>query len=94
MINKTELVKILREGAGVDSPSSYIHAHREMDLEELPDDIPEGVLQGRREAIEAHIKKYISRLRTQLPGCTGSCTTYGCPDLIVTRCWEGFKRDM
>lgn len=47
-----------------------------------------------RELMEAHIDKYRKRLLSQLPGCDGTCTTYGCPALIVTRCWEGFRHDM
>ena len=47
-----------------------------------------------RKRMQAHIKKNYRRLKTQLPGCTGECSTYGCPDLIVQRCWLGSKDEM
>ena len=47
-----------------------------------------------RARMQAHIKKNYRRLKTQLPGCTGECTTFGCPDLIVQRCWSGSKDEM
>ena len=48
-------------------------------------------LQDWREKMEKHIQDNYRRLRTQLPGCTGKCTKFGCPDLIVTRCWDAFR---
>ena len=51
-------------------------------------------LEERRQKMESHIQRYYRRLRTQLPGCTGKCTSFGCPDIIVQRCWLGFRDDM
>jgi len=92
-MNRSELVQIARlAGLGNvprDRPAGEL-------VEEIADDEGAGVdaLQPRRAAIEAHIKRHRARLLSQLPGCNGCCTTYGCPDLIVMRCWAGFSRDM
>lgn len=48
-------------------------------------------LEARRTRMQAHIQKYWARLRTQLPGCDGCCTTYGCPDLVVLNCYRGMR---
>jgi hypothetical protein len=47
-----------------------------------------------RSRMESHIQRNIRKLRTQLPGCDGKCTTFGCPALIVVRCWDGFRDDV
>jgi len=59
-----------------------------------PKDAPSCPLEGKRKKIERHIEKNKRRILSQLPGCNGCCTTYGCPDLVVVRCWEGFRRDI
>lgn len=92
-MNRSELVQIARlSGLGnVSRDRPQAELVEEIVTEEVGD---VDALQVRREAIEAHIKKHRSRLLSQLPGCNGCCTTYGCPDLVVTRCWAGFSRDM
>jgi len=48
-------------------------------------------LSEEKAAMEKHIQKYIRRLKSQLPDCTGKCTSHECPDIIVSRCWLLFK---
>ena len=94
-LNRTELIQIARE-AGLGDLT------RACDVEDLADLLvggPDACVEADnlgpwRRAIEAHIKVNFSRLRSQLPNCTGNCTSFGCPVLTVTRCWEGFSRDM
>jgi hypothetical protein len=38
-----------------------------------------GTIQTRAK-LEAHILKHIEQIRSQLPGCTGMCSTYPCSD--------------
>lgn len=92
-MNRSELVQIARS-AGLgnvsrDRPINDLVKELLADKAKGPD-----TLEERRRMIEVHIKRHRSRLLSQLPGCTGCCVTYGCPDLIVTRCWDGFSRDM
>jgi hypothetical protein len=92
-LNKTELIQMCRR-AGMGDVS------RELSREEIIDLLVEGDEEGDdelspwRRAMEAHIRANKKRLLSQLPGCNGKCTTFGCPDLIVTRCWDGFSQDM
>lgn len=51
-------------------------------------------LERKRELMEKHIKRNFNSLRTQLPGCNGKCTSFGCPDAIVQRCFDGFRNSM
>lgn len=51
-------------------------------------------LESKRVLMERHIKKHFNSLRTQLPGCNGKCTSFGCPDAIVQRCFDGFRNSM
>ncbi len=92
-MNRSELVQVAR-AAGLGNVS---RTHAKDDLVQLICDdggLPEDRLQERRRAIQVHIAKHKNRLLSQLPGCDGCCTTFGCPDLIVMRCWAGFSRDM
>jgi hypothetical protein len=92
-MNRSELVQVAR-AAGMGNIS---RDNSRSDLVRViceEDGLPEDALQERRRAIQAHIAKHKNRLLSQLPGCDGRCTTYGCPDIIVTRCWAGFSRDM
>lgn len=57
-------------------------------------EVDECRLEGKRIKIERHIDRNRRRLVSQLPGCDGKCTTFGCPNLVVVRCWEGFRHDM
>ncbi len=92
-MNRSELVQIARaSGLGNvsrDRPTGALVDEILADETRGPD-----ALEPRRVLTEEHIARFRTRLLSQLPGCTGACTTYGCPDLIVTRCWEGFSRDM
>ena len=96
-MNRSELVQIARS-AGLGNIA------RDRPLSELVDDILDDrgepdELEKKRDMMQAHIAKHRARLLSQLPGCDGRCTTFGCPDLIVMRCWgdghtRGFSRDM
>lgn len=90
-MNVSELVQIAR-GAGLGN----LPRDKELLVEAILASEPTGpdTLEERRARMQAHIREFRQRLLSQLPGCNGCCTTYGCPDLIVTRCWSGFSRDM
>lgn len=97
-VNHSELVQMAR-GAGLGNISRFMLTGDELrdllfNLAEPEDLAHEDPLEPWRRAMEDHIQRYKRRLLSQLPGCDGTCTTYGCPDLIVTRCWNGFKNDM
>jgi hypothetical protein len=94
-LNRTELVEMCR-AAGLGSVG------RTQDHEQIyavlegtadPSEI-ECPLEGKRKMMQQHIEKNWRRLRTQLPGCTGKCVSYGCPNIIVQRCWKGFDGDI
>ena len=90
-VNLTELVQMARSaGLGNSLPS------RDAIIEALDygEETPLCPQEERRELMEAHIHKNFTRLRTQLPNCNGKCVTFGCPAMVVVRCWEGFKEDM
>jgi len=97
-MNRSELVQVAR-AAGLGNVS---RDNTRADLVRLISEdeaLPADHLQDRRRAIQAHIAKNKNRLLSQLPGCDGKCTTFGCPDAIVIRCWgdgrtTGFSRDM
>jgi len=60
----------------------------------LTDDVTEGLecpLEERRQRMESHITSNYRQLRSQLPGCNGKCTSFGCTDIVVLRCWRGSK---
>jgi hypothetical protein len=89
-VNLTELVEMARKaelGNSVRDRESLYAALEDGEVVRCP-------LDKIRSRMQAHIKKNYRRLKTQLPGCTGECTTYGCPDLIVQRCWAGSKDEM
>ena len=92
-LNRTELQEILRE---LHEVNSYREAPKDEIMEALSPvgEVPLCPLTEHREAMQEHIRKNFRRLRTQLPGCNGKCVTFGCPNLIVVRCWEAFKDDM
>ena len=92
-INKTELIELCRKmGLGNVSREMTVHdLCQVLDEEKDPTSCP---LEKRREIMEEHIEKNFRSLRTQLPGCTGKCVSYGCPDAIVIRCYDGFKDDI
>jgi hypothetical protein len=91
-VNLTELLQIAKESGvvvGRQAPREEIYAL-------LDSAKPDGYcpLEKKRLKMEAHILRYFRRLRTQLPGCNGKCSSFGCPDIIVHRCWLGFRTDM
>jgi hypothetical protein len=92
-VNLTELIELAREdGLGnLDRNRSREGVYELLDDER--DVAPEDgcALEGHRTIMEDHIQEHFRRLRTQLPGCNGKCRSFGCPDLIVVRCWHGFR---
>jgi len=92
-VNLTELIELCREAGlgnfGRSTPrEELIEA---LDSGVLPEPCP---LDEQRVEMEKHISKNFRRLRTQLVSCNGKCTSFGCPDIIVVRCWEGYKGDI
>ena len=92
-LNRTELQSILRD---LEKQNAFREAPRAKLVAALDgvEDVPNCPLDPHRIEMERHIQKNYRRLRTQLPGCDGRCTTFGCPNLIVTRCWLGIKDDI
>lgn len=92
-LNLTELIALCRQAqlGNLGRHLSREELYAALEDEIFPGDCP---LEERRDLMQAHITKNYRRLRTQLPGCDGKCTTFGCPDIIVQRCWLGFKDDM
>ena len=92
-VNLSELIELCRKAGlgnvGRNTPREDIYEALEFDSEVAPCPLEE-----KRERMDAHIQKNYRRLRTQLPGCNGKCVSYGCPDLIVQRCWMSFKEDL
>ena len=92
-LNRTELQSLLRELHGVTPDRNASKEELMASLSPL-EEPPLCPLTTHREAMEEHIKKNFRRLRTQLPGCNGKCVSFGCPDMVVVRCWEALKGDM
>jgi hypothetical protein len=92
-VNLTELIEICRQaGLGnIGRSANREQIYKALDGEMDPRTCP---LEEYRERMEAHIQKNFRSIRTQLPGCNGRCVSYGCPDVIVQRCWAAFKDDM
>lgn len=92
-LNRTELQELCRE---MDGQNVYRDGSRAM-LEDSIDGVgkaQECPLSSHRQEMQDHIRRNFRRLRTQLPGCNGKCVTYGCPNMIVVRCWIGLKEDI
>ena len=97
-MNRSELVQTARS-AGLGNVSRDSSRESLVTLLLTEEGLSVDALQSRRAAMQAHIERHRNRLLSQLPGCSGRCTTFGCPDLIVMRCWgdgrtTGFSRDM
>lgn len=92
-LNKTELIEILREeGHGNKSRTNGIpRLLRAVDGRDTAEECP---LDMQRKTMEKHIQRNWRRIRTQLPRCTGKCTTFGCPDTIVVGCWLRFQSEI
>ena len=95
-LNRTELVELARE---LDVGNISRLASREviyalLDGEVESDPATDCPLGEHRQMMERHIQRNFRRLRTQLPGCTGKCVSFGCPEGIVLRCWLAFKDDV
>ena len=92
-LNKSELIECARR-YGLGDIGRETEREEIIDLIINSDDEHTDDLNSWREDIEAHIDKNRRRLLSQLPNCNGKCTEFGCPNLIVTRCWEAFSKDM
>ena len=87
-MNKTEIQKVARD-MGIELSKQENKEVMYALIESFSDS--ENTLVPYKEEMERHIQKYIRRLKSQLPDCPGKCTSHGCPDGIVARCWEMFK---
>lgn len=88
-INLTELVQMARS-AGIGNIGRQTPHTELIEVIEGADAVP-CVLEPQRVRMESHIQKHFRSLRTQLPCREGKCSSFGCPDIIVQRCWDGFK---
>lgn len=93
-VNKSELIALARM-EGLPNLSRAATIDEIVDVL-MDDESSHGLcpLEKHRETMEEHIHKNFRRLRTQLPGCNGKCVSFGCPDLVVVRCWEAMKSDI
>ena len=89
-LNNTE-VQGLARSIGIDIPKI-------LPLEQGLDCVAEAstpkkvkTLADEKVSMEKHIQKYYKRLKSQLPDCPGKCTSHGCPDIVVARCWLLFR---
>ena len=91
LVNKTELRTIVKEYEEVDIRESattdeLIHAldgnHSKKDY--CP-------LIKYKKPMQEYIQRNMRKMRTQLPDCNGMCTTFGCPDAVVTNCYIKIK---
>jgi hypothetical protein len=94
-MNVTELIQVARE-AGFGNVSRALPREEIIALIEDGEetDAEKDALEDYRHEMEAHIKRNFRRIRTQLPGCNGKCMSYGCPDIIVQRCWGSYRDDI
>lgn len=92
-VNLTELIEMCRE-AGLGNLSRFSTRQELYDALEFDEISAECPLEEKRVLMEGHIQARFRRLRTQLPCPKGRCITFGCPDLVVQRCWAGMKDDM
>ena len=95
-LNRTEIAELARKyGLGnIDRLSNRESLLSFIDGDIDDPDSPECPMSEHRETMENHITRNFRRLRTQLPNCNGKCTSFGCPELIVIRCWDAFKDDI
>lgn len=90
-VNTTELVQMARDLGLGNLPRDRELLYAALEDDELTQRCP---LEEKRSAMQKHIARNYARMRTQLPGCDGKCTTFGCPNLIVQRCWSGMSEDL
>ena len=95
-VNATELIEIARDAGLGNLTRSLTHEQliAVLNGDHRAPGTTQDALETKRAKMQNHIRVNWLRLRSQLPGCTGKCTTYGCPDLIVQRCWHGMHKDM
>jgi len=95
-VNKSELIQFIKEvtGGNVSRSLTKEDALYILDSVAVIDDEMQDCIEDKRTEMQQHIAANYRRLRTQLPGCNGKCREFGCPDIIVQRCWSGFKREL
>lgn len=91
MINVSELRILVKENEEVDIRRIENRAELVRILEEGYEPKMLCPLVRKKEVMEDFIQKNINKLRTQLPECTGHCTTFGCPDGMVVNCYMKLK---
>ena len=91
-INKTELRSIVKEYEETDIRRSATVADLLAIMEDTKsvDSFVCPLIQ-KKAAMEDYIQSNMRAMRTQLPECTGKCTTFGCPDGVVVNCYLQLK---
>jgi hypothetical protein len=92
LINKSELLLIIKESENSDI-SRMTTSNELISILENGDTTrsKKCPLFSIKERMENYIQDNIRKMRTQLPNCTGHCTTYGCPNGIVVNCYINIK---
>lgn len=92
-VNKSELIQMARaSGAG--------NASRSLSREELielladGDECEESELEPWRRSVEAFCEQHPLQVASDLTQCNKKCTSFGCPDLVVARCFWRFEKHM
>lgn len=91
-MTKTELVQKIQQKHGV-RVSSRLRFSRLKSLLRNISTVKKTelcILTSIRNDMEEHVQENMQSYRTQL-SCNGRCTTFGCPNLIVLNCYNGFK---
>lgn len=95
LINKTEILELIKEYELFDIRSTVgierLVSLLENGLEPEDEDSLYCPLFEWKIEMETYIQKNIKKMRTQLPGCTGTCTEFGCPRGVVTNCYIKMK---
>ena len=84
-VNKSELIVIIKEYEKVDIRRSTSKAELMSILDEGSDGSTCSLVPIKSD-MQTYIQNNIRKMRTQLPECTGMCTTHGCPDGVVVNC--------
>lgn len=91
LVNKTELRAIVKEYEEVDIRRSATSDELIAILDTGYDPKYMCPLIPIKDKMETYIQTNIRKMRTQLPDCNGKCTTFGCPDGVVTNCYIKLK---
>lgn len=92
-VNKSELRMLVKENEEIDIRRSVKESELiSILMGETPmDSSMKCPLLEVKQSMETYIQNNLRKMRTQLPQCTGTCTTYGCPDGVVVNCYLQMK---